>query len=188
MLNLGEEKTKMKTKPYKLASREAKKGKTIVKIGDLKFGGKDIIIIAGPCTIENRKQLVACAKLVKKLGGKALRGGAFKPRTSPYSFQGLEEKGLKILASVKKEIGILTITEVLKPEDVSLVARYADILQIGARNMQNYPLLQAVGKIRKPVLLKRGLSSTIEEWLAAAEYILKEGNSQVILCERGIRD
>ena len=178
---------KEENKPYKLASLAIKKRKTIVKIEDLRIGGRDIIIMAGPCAIESKQQLLACAKLVKKLGVKVLRGGAFKPRTSPYNFQGLKEKGLKILASVKKEIGILTITEVLKLEDVSLVVKYADILQIGARNMQNYPLLQAVGKIRKPILLKKGLSATIEEWLAAAEYILKEGNSRVILCERGIR-
>lgn len=177
----------MANKPYKLASRTTQQGKTIIKIGDLKVGGKDIIIMAGPCAIENKQQLLACGRLVKKLGGKILRGGAFKPRTSPYSFQGLEEKGLKILASVGKETGLLTITEVLKPEDVSLVAKYADILQIGARNMQNYSLLKSVGKSRKPVVLKRGLAATIEEWLAAAEYILKEGNSRVLLCERGIR-
>lgn len=177
----------MATKPYKLASREAQKEQTIVQIGNLKIGGKEIIIMAGPCAIENKQQLLACGRLVKKLGGKILRGGAFKPRTSPYSFQGLGEKGLKILASAGKETGLLTVTEVLKPEDVFLVAKYVDILQIGARNMQNYSLLKSVGKSRKPVVLKRGLAATIQEWLAAAEYILKEGNSRVLLCERGIR-
>jgi len=184
----GVEKVLTILKPYKLVSRDFKKEDSIIEVGGgVKVGGKKIVVMAGPCSVENKPLLLKIAESVKKSGARVLRGGAFKPRTSPYSFQGLEEKGLKILASVKKEIGILTITEVLKPEDVSLVARYADILQIGARNMQNYPLLQAVGKIRKPVLLKRGLSATIEEWLAAAEYILKEGNSQVILCERGIR-
>lgn len=177
----------MATKPYKLASREIQKEQTIIKIGNLKIGGKEIIIMAGPCAIENKQQLLACGRLVKKLGGKILRGGAFKPRTSPYSFQGLGEKGLKILASAGKETGLLTVTEVLKPEDVFLVAKYVDILQIGARNMQNYSLLKSVGKSRKPVVLKRGLAATIQEWLAAAEYILKEGNSRVLLCERGIR-
>jgi 3-deoxy-7-phosphoheptulonate synthase len=177
----------MANKFYKLTSFETKKRKTIIKIGNLKVGGKEVVIMAGPCAIESKKQLLACGRLVKKLGGKVLRGGAFKPRTSPYSFQGLEEKGLKILALVKKEIGILTITEVMKMEDVNLVAKYVDILQIGARNMQNYPLLKVVGQSQKPVVLKRGLASTIEEWLSAAEYILKEGNFRVILCERGIR-
>lgn len=174
-------------KAYKLASKDFKKIKTVVKIGDLEIGGREIAIIAGPCSIESEKQLLDCAKIIKKLGGKALRGGAFKPRASPYSFQGLKEEGLKILAKVKKEVGLAAVTEVVKPEDAELVAEYADILQIGARNMQNYPLLEALSKSQKPVLLKRGLSAFVEEWLLAAEYILKGGNQKVILCERGIR-
>lgn len=172
---------------YKLSSREFKKKDTKVSIGDVKIGGKEIVIMAGPCAIENKKQLMDCAEVVKKSGGKILRGGAFKPRTSPFSFQGLGEKGLKLLRQAKEKTGLITISEVLDVRDVPLVSKYADILQIGARNMQNYPLLKAVGKSQKPVLLKKGLSATIEEWLAAADYILKENNFQVVLCERGIR-
>lgn len=177
----------MKNTLYKLSSREFKKKDTIVNVGNVKIGGQVIIVMAGPCVIENKKQLMESANLVKKAGGKVLRGGAFKPRTSPFSFQGLGEKGLKLLWQAKEKIGLITISEVLDPRDVVLVANYVDILQIGARNMQNYPLLREIGKSKKPVLLKRGLSSTIEEWLAAADYILKEKNPKVILCERGIR-
>lgn len=177
----------MSAKLYKLSSREFKKKDTIVRVGNVTIGGKTIIIMAGPCAIESKKQLMDSAKAVKKLGGKVLRGGAFKPRTSPFSFQGLKEEGLKLLKHVKEKTGLVVISEVLDPRDVPLVSKYVDILQIGARNMQNYTLLKAVGKNQKPVLLKRGISATIEEWLAAADYILKEKNFKLILCERGIR-
>lgn len=177
----------MVAKLYKLSSREFKKKDTIVNLGNTKLGGRKIVIMAGPCAIENKKQLMGCAKLVKELGGKVLRGGAFKPRTSPFSFQGLGEEGLKLLSQTQEKTGLITISEVLDPRDIPLVVKHVDILQIGARNMQNYTLLREAGKSKKPVLLKRGLNSTIEEWLAAADYILKEKNFQVILCERGIR-
>lgn len=177
----------MPSKLYKLSSREFKKMDTIVKVGNVKIGGKAVVIMAGPCAVESKKQLMDCANVVEKVGGKVLRGGAFKPRTSPFSFQGLGEEGLKLLKQVKEKTGLIVISEILDPRDVVLVSKYVDILQIGARNMQNYALLRAVGMGKKPVLLKRGLSSTIEELLAAADYILKENNPQVILCERGIR-
>lgn len=173
--------------PYKLASKEFQNEKTIVNIDGLKFGGKKVIIIAGPCTVENKESLMETAHFLKSHGVLFLRGGAFKPRTSPYSFRGLKEKGLKILAEVKEETGLKIVTEVMTPNDVELVAQYADILQIGARNMQNYQLLDEVGKSDKPVLLKRGMSATVQEWLLSAEYILSQGNPNVILCERGIR-
>lgn len=173
--------------PFKLASREFKKETTQVSVGHVVFGGPKIIIIAGPCAVENEGQMMDTARIVKKAGASMLRGGAFKPRTSPYAFQGLEEEGLKILKNVREEVGIPFVTEVVNPKDVDLVARYADMFQIGARNMQNFTLLKEVGKTNKPVILKRGLSATIEEWLMAAEYILSEGNFQVVLCERGIR-
>lgn len=177
------------TKPYKLVSRDFHPQDTIVKIAnDLKIGGKNpFLIIAGPCAIESREQIFKTAKFLKELGVKVLRGGAYKPRTSPHSFQGLREKGLDILQEVRKEVGIYTITEVMSPEHLNLVVEKVDIIQIGARNMQNFDLLKEVGKIKKPVVLKRGLSATIEEWLSSAEYILLEGNPNVILCERGIR-
>jgi 3-deoxy-7-phosphoheptulonate synthase len=175
------------TKPYKLASREFHPQDTIVKVNGVTIGGNEIVIMAGPCAIESEEQLLATAKAVKAAGATVLRGGAFKPRTSPYDFRGLGETGLKILAAVGKENKMPVITEVMAPHDVDLVARYVDILQIGARNMQNFILLDEAGKINKPVLLKRGLSSTIQEWLLAAEYILAQGNEHVILCERGIR-
>lgn len=184
---LGVERVIRIMKPYKLASRDFKKENTIVKIDDVEIGGDKIVIMAGPCAVESEKQITACAELVKKLGGRILRGGAFKPRTSPFAFQGLKEEGLKLLAKIRQETGLLIITEVVAPEDVSLVSNYADILQIGARNMQNYRLLETVGKSGRPILLKRGFASTLEEWLAAADYLLKEKNSSVILCERGIR-
>ena len=175
------------TKPYKLSSREFHPQDTIVKVKGVTIGGNEIVVMAGPCAIESEEQLLATAQAVKAAGATVLRGGAFKPRTSPYDFRGLGEIGLKILAAVGKETKMPVITEVMSPDQVDLVAKYADILQIGARNMQNFILLDEVGKTKKPVLLKRGLSATIQEWLLAAEYILAQENEQVILCERGIR-
>lgn len=183
----GVEKVVPILQPFKLASREFQKETTQVNVNGVVFGGTKLVIIAGPCAVENEAQMLKTAKMVKKAGASMLRGGAFKPRTSPYAFQGLEEEGLKILDNVRKEVGIPFVTEVVNPRDVDLVARYADMFQIGARNMQNFTLLKEVGKTKKPVILKRGLSATIEEWLMAAEYILSEGNFQVVLCERGIR-
>lgn len=174
-------------KPYKLVSREFKKENTIIKVRNVKIGTKQIIVIAGPCAVENEKQIIETAKAAKKAGAKLLRGGAFKPRTSPYSFQGMGEAGLKLMAKARDITGLPIVTEVMAIADVPLVADYADVLQIGARNMQNFNLLRAVGKIDKPVLLKRGPSSTLKEFLMAAEYIMSEGNHKVILCERGIR-
>ena len=175
-------------KPYKLVGRELKREPTVVDVGSgVKIGGDELVVIAGPCAIEGEEQIYKVAKAVKKAGARILRGGAFKPRTSPYSFQGLEEEGLKILYNVKQDLGMPVVTEVVDTRDVELVSRYSDILQIGARNMQNFRLLSECGKTKKPVLLKRGLSSTIEEWLMAAEYIMSEGDTKVILCERGIR-
>lgn len=173
--------------PYKMASLEVKKEPSVIRVGSLTVGGGTIGVIAGPCSVETEEQIVASAKAVKAAGATALRGGAFKPRTSPYSFQGLKEEGLKMLATARAETGLAVVTEVMSPEDVELVARYADVLQIGARNMQNYRLLEAVGRVENPVLLKRGPAATLEELLLAAEYILSGGNSQVMLCERGIR-
>ncbi len=173
--------------PYKVASREVKAEPTVVRAGTLTVGGKHLGVIAGPCSVESEEQIVAAAKGVKAAGATALRGGAFKPRTSPYSFQGLKLEGLQLLATARAETGLAVVTEVVASEDVELVAQYADVLQIGARNMQNYRLLEAVGKAGKPALLKRGPSATIEELLLAAEYILDAGSQQVMLCERGIR-
>lgn len=173
--------------PYKIASREAKPEPTVVKVGSFAAGNGTVGVIAGPCSVEGGPDIIECAQLVKEAGATALRGGAFKPRTSPYSFQGYKEEGLKMLAAAREETGLAIVTEVMSPQDVSLVAEYADMLQIGARNMQNYPLLEAVGESRTPVLLKRGPAATIDEFLLAAEYILNRGNTQVILCERGIR-
>ncbi len=175
------------SKPYKLVSREFKKEDTIVKIGDVSIGGKDIVVMAGPCSVEKEDLLLSIASSVKKAGAKVLRGGAFKPRTSPYSFQGLGERGLKYLAKAKKATGLLVVTEAMNIQQVELVSRYADIIQIGARNVQNFELLKEAGKSKKPILLKRGIATTIEEWLMSAEYIVSNGNSNVILCERGIR-
>lgn len=183
----GVEKVVPILQPFKLASREFRKETTQVDVGGVIFGGKKLVVIAGPCAVENETQMLETGKMVKKAGASMLRGGAFKPRTSPYAFQGLEEEGLKILKNVSAEVGIPFVTEVVNPRDVDLVARYADMFQIGARNMQNFTLLKEVGKTKKPVILKRGLAATIEEWLMAAEYILSEGNLQVVLCERGIR-
>ncbi|MFN9272048.1 MAG: 3-deoxy-7-phosphoheptulonate synthase [Planctomycetia bacterium] len=173
--------------PYKVASREVQAEPTIVKAGPLVVGGKSIGVIAGPCSVESREQIVGTAHAVKAAGATGLRGGAFKPRTSPYSFQGMKEKGLELLAEARAETGLAVVTEVVAPEDVPLVAQYADVLQVGARNMQNYRLLEAVGRTQTPVLLKRGPAASVEELLLAAEYILDAGNRQVMLCERGIR-
>lgn len=173
--------------PYKMASSEIKKDRTLVRVGSLAVGGLSVAVIAGPCSVENEEQIVTTARAVKAAGATALRGGAFKPRTSPYSFQGMKEDGLKLLALARQETGLAVVTEVMATEHVPLVARYADVLQIGARNMQNYQLLEAVGKVKNPVLLKRGPSATMDEFLLAAEYILNSGNPNVMLCERGIR-
>ena len=174
-------------KPFRLASREVRPESSTVRLGNAVIGGDEIIIIAGPCAVESREQILEAAHAVKAAGAHALRGGAFKPRTSPYAFQGLAEEGLKLLAEARDATGLPVVTEVMAPDQVEMVVHYADMLQIGARNMQNYPLLQAVGKTSLPVLLKRGMSATIEEWLMAAEYLLASGNSRVVLCERGIR-
>jgi 3-deoxy-7-phosphoheptulonate synthase len=173
--------------PYKRASSELKKERTVVKVRSLEVGGAKVAAIAGPCSVESEEQIVALARKLKELGATALRGGAFKPRTSPYSFQGHKELGLKMLATARAETGLAIVTEVMAPEHVPVVAEYADVLQIGARNMQNYQLLQAVGDSGKPALLKRGMSATVDEFLLAAEYILDRGNPAVMLCERGIR-
>ena len=174
--------------PYKFVSREFRSEDSIVKVRDgVTAGGKKLIIMAGPCAVEGEEMLLSIAKKVKAAGATVLRGGAFKPRTSPYDFQGLGEEGLRILRSVSQQVGIATVTEVMDPRDVGIVSEYADMLQIGARNMQNFSLLKEVGMTKKPVLLKRGISSTIKEWLMSAEYILSNGNFDVILCERGIR-
>jgi 3-deoxy-7-phosphoheptulonate synthase len=173
--------------PFKLASRDFHPDDSIVKINGVSIGGKQIIVMAGPCSVESREQLMETAAAVKQAGAHILRGGAFKPRTSPYAFQGLGLKGLELLREARDAYHLPIITEVMSPQEVTLVAQYADILQIGARNMQNYALLHAVGEIQKPVLLKRGLMSTIEELLMAAEYILSHGNTRVMVCERGIR-
>lgn len=174
-------------KPYKLVSREAHPDNTIVDIGGVKVGGKGIVMVAGPCAVEGEKEIIAHAEMVKKAGAVLLRAGAYKPRTSPYSFQGFGEQGLKYLAKAREVTGLPVVTEVMDPRDVELVAEYADALQIGTRNMQNYDLLKQVGKCRKPVILKRGMSATISELLMSAEYILSNGNNQVVLCIRGIR-
>ncbi len=176
--------------PYKMASREVKRDRSVIPLGGSlggSAGGKKVAIIAGPCSVEDRTQLLEVAQAVKEAGATALRGGAFKPRTSPYAFQGLGEKGLEILAEAREKTGLAVVTEVMSIDQVALVGRYADVFQVGARNMQNYNLLWAVGEQRKPVLLKRGLSATLEEFLLAAEYIMSRGNSEVMLCERGIR-
>ena len=173
--------------PYKMASTEMKKEPTLVEVLGLRVGAGHIGVIAGPCSVESRDQILQVADLVRQAGAAGLRGGAFKPRTSPYSFQGMKEKGLELLALAREKTGLAIVTEVMAPEHVAMVGKYADILQVGARNMQNYPLLEAVGESNKAVLLKRGPSATMDEFLLAAEYILKSGNTQVMLCERGIR-
>lgn len=174
-------------KPYKLCSREVKKEDSVFNIGGVEVGGNKLVVMAGPCSVESQEQLAATGKVCKEAGAEILRGGAFKPRTSPYSFQGMAEEGLVLLKEVSEETGMPIVTEVMNPREVDLVYRYTDIMQIGARNVQNFSLLKEVGKLDKPILLKRGLATTIEEWLMSAEYILSEGNTQVILCERGIR-
>src|SRR5438477_707040 len=176
------------TKPFKLASREFRSADTVVDVGGEKVGGtQDVVVMAGPCSVEGEEMLIETARHVAARGARVLRGGAFKPRTSPYSFQGLGEAGLKMMAAARQETGLKVVSEVVTPADVDLVARHVDMLQVGTRNMQNYALLQEVGRTGRPVLLKRGMSSTIEEWLLAAEYVLSQGNRGVILCERGIR-
>ncbi len=183
----GVEKVMPVLAPYKLVSREFKPADTIVEVDGVKIGGKKLTVLAGPCAVESFELLLSIAKSVKKSGASVLRGGAFKPRTSPYSFQGLGEEGLKFLAEAKKRTGMPVITELMDIRDLELVERHADIIQIGARNMQNFDLLKEVGRSKKAVLLKRGMSATIKEWLLSAEYILQNGNFNVILCERGIR-
>ncbi|WP_448539738.1 3-deoxy-7-phosphoheptulonate synthase [Roseiflexus sp.] len=175
------------TRPYKLAAREFHPPDTIVQVGDVAVGGGSFVVIAGPCAVESEAQIMATAFAVREAGAHMLRGGAFKPRSSPYTFRGLGEEGLRLLALARAETGLPIVTEVMTPTDVELVARYADVLQIGARNMQNFQLLEEAGRSGKPVLLKRGMSATIEEWLLSAEYIIAQGNPNVILCERGIR-
>ena len=175
------------SKPYKLVTVDLRADKTIVQVGDAAIGGEELAIIAGPCAIESRAQAFAVAEAVRRSGAKFFRGGAFKPRTSPYAFQGLGEDGLKILEEIRESYGLKIVTEALDEAGVDLVERYADVIQVGARSMQNFTLLRRVGKSRLPVLLKRGLSATLDEWLLAAEYIMSEGNYQIVLCERGIR-
>lgn len=188
IINLpGVEKIVPILKPYKLVGRELKKDNTVINVRGVPVGGGELVIMAGPCAVESREQLLEAARAVKKAGAQILRGGAFKPRSSPYSFQGLEEEGLIMLAEAREETGMPVVTEAVDTRDVELVARYADVIQVGARNMQNFRLLREVGQAGLPVLLKRGLSATIEEWLMAAEYIIAAGNQDIILCERGIR-
>ena len=175
------------TRPYKLVGREFQPNNTVVSIGEAEIGGGRLTVIGGPCAVENEAQVMAIAETVKQAGGHLFRGGAFKPRTSPYSFQGLGEKGLKLLARVREHFGLPVVTEVMDMETFDLVETYADVIQIGTRNMQNFSLLRRAGQARKPILLKRGMAATIDEWLMAAEYILEGGNSDVILCERGVR-
>lgn len=183
----GVEKTMPILKPYKLASREYRDTRTVIRTGDVEIGGPKFVVMAGPCSIESEEQLMESAYVVRKGGAQILRGGAFKPRTSPYSFQGMEEEGLKLLKKVRDWTGMPVVTEVMNTTEVDMVEEYADILQIGARNIQNFALLKRVGHARKPILLKRGLMTTIDEFLMSAEYILSSGNDNVILCERGIR-
>ncbi len=175
------------SQPFKLVSREVKEEDTVIDVDGVQVGGRAITVMAGPCSVESREQILETAHAVKAAGARILRGGAWKPRTSPYEFQGLREEGLKLLALAREETGLKIITEVMSTDTVPLVAEYADILQVGARNMQNYALLERLGQVRKPVMLKRGLSGTIKEWLMAAEYIVAKGNPNVMLCERGIR-
>jgi 3-deoxy-7-phosphoheptulonate synthase len=183
----GVERTVPVLQPFKLASRDFHPQDTVVPVNGVAIGGKSLVVMAGPCAVEGREQLFEAAQAVRSAGAQMLRGGAFKPRTSPYSFQGLGEEGLKLLAAAREATGLPVVTEVMAPEQVPLVTTYADILQIGARNMQNYALLHAVGEAQRPVLLKRGMMSTVEELLMSAEYILSHGNDRILLCERGIR-
>jgi 3-deoxy-7-phosphoheptulonate synthase len=183
----GVEKAVSISKSYKLVSREYHPQPTVIDIGGIKIGDGNLVAIAGPCAVESKEQIMQAADIVKSGGAQFLRGGAYKPRTSPYSFQGLEELGLKYLAEAGERTGLKIVSEVTEVENVNKVAEYVDVLQIGARNMQNFRLLKEVGRQNKPVLLKRGISATIDEWLNAAEYIMSEGNERIILCERGIR-
>ena len=183
----GVERTVPILRPFKLASRDFHPKDTVIDLNGVSIGSKQLTVMAGPCSVESREQLLEAAHVVKEAGAQVLRGGAYKPRTSPYSFQGMGEEGLKLLAEAREETGLLIVTEVMEPDLVPLISTYADILQIGARSMQNYALLHAVGEAQKPVLLKRGMMSTMEELLMSAEYILSHGNNRVILCERGIR-
>ncbi|MCX8124359.1 MAG: 3-deoxy-7-phosphoheptulonate synthase [Spirochaetes bacterium] len=183
----GVESVKPILKPYKLASKETHPDRTIIKVGDIEIGGDKIVLVAGPCAVEGEKEIIEHAKMVKQAGASMLRAGAYKPRSSPYTFQGYGALGLKYLAKAKEETGLPIVTEVMDPRDVELVAQYADVLQVGTRNMQNFNLLKELGKIDKPILLKRGMSATINEFLMSAEYILSQGNKKVILCPRGIR-
>jgi 3-deoxy-7-phosphoheptulonate synthase len=175
------------SQPFKLVSREVKADDTVIDVGGVLLGGQAIVVMAGPCSVESREQLLAAAHAVKAAGARFLRGGAFKPRTSPYEFQGLGEKGLKLLAEAREQTGLKVVTEVMDPDDLPMCLEYADVLQLGARNMQNFSLLKKLGGVSKPILLKRGPSATIREWLMAAEYVVAHGNYQVALCERGIR-
>jgi 3-deoxy-7-phosphoheptulonate synthase len=175
------------TKPYKLVTLDLRPEKTVIKVGDAEIGGEELAIIAGPCAVENREQLFAVAEAVRRSGARFFRGGAFKPRTSPYAFQGLGEEGLKLLAEVREAFGLKIVTEAVDEASADLVDKYADVFQVGARNMQNFSLLKRAGRSRLPVLLKRGLSATVDEWLLAAEYIMAEGNYNIVLCERGVR-
>lgn len=175
------------TRPYKLTGREMKPENTIIRIGELEIGGPQLTVIAGPCSVESREQTITAARRLKELGAHMLRGGAFKPRTSPYTFQGLGEEGLRILSEARAQSALHVVSELMCTDDLGLVEQHVDVIQIGARNMQNYPLLRRVGQSAKPVLLKRGMAATLEEFLLAAEYIMAEGNSNVMLCERGIR-
>jgi len=174
-------------KPYKLASLEVRKERTVIEVKGASIGGQDLMVIAGPCSVESEEQILASARAVKEAGANVFRGGAFKPRTSPYAFQGMGEEGLKLLAAAREATGLPIITEVMNPRDLDLIVKYTDIIQIGARNVQNFALLKEVGQTQKPVLLKRGMATTLQELLMSAEYILSEGNEDVILCERGIR-
>ncbi|MDQ7849611.1 MAG: 3-deoxy-7-phosphoheptulonate synthase, partial [Armatimonadota bacterium] len=183
----GVEKVVRILRPFKLVSREFRPARTVVRVGSAAFGDTAVAVVAGPCSVESREQILQTAEAVKAAGAVLLRGGAFKPRTSPYSFQGLEEEGLRLLAEARRHTGLPVVTEAMDAQQLRLVAEYADMVQIGARNMQNYPLLREAGRAGKPVLLKRGAGATIEELLLAAEYIMNEGNYQVVLCERGIR-
>jgi 3-deoxy-7-phosphoheptulonate synthase len=173
--------------PFKLVGRELKKGKTIIRMDGLTIGGDQFVVMAGPCSVEFREQILTTAERVKAAGAKILRGGAYKPRTSPYDFQGLEEEGLKLLAEAREKTGLKIVTEIITTENIDLVNEYTDIFQVGARNMQNFALLKRLGRMRKPVLLKRGMMSTLKELLMSAEYVVSQGNPDVILCERGIR-
>jgi 3-deoxy-7-phosphoheptulonate synthase len=173
--------------PFKLASRTFRQETSVIRIGDVAIGGKEVVLMAGPCTIESEEQMVKTAAAVRAAGARVMRGGAFKPRTSPYSFQGLGEEGLKLMRRVADEHGLLVISEIMDKSQISLMDRYVDIFQVGARNMQNYPLLRELGKVERPVLVKRGIAATVDEWLMSAEYVISGGNDRVIVCERGVR-